>query len=511
MTLDLAPLYNFFQLPADQIVLKTLINVGWIPIVIAMLWGAKEAWLYYIQNKWGATIKKVLLAIDIPRGNEQSLKAVENIFTYFGGAHSTFTFLEEYWLGYFQLSFSFEIVSIDGYTQFLIRTPEHFRNLVETAVYSQYPDAEITEVNDYTEGIPRKYPDDEYDIWGAEFIFTKNDMYPFKTYKEFESPLAGRPETQFKDPMASLMDLLSSLKKGEQLWYQILVAPTGFEWMGQGDKEISKLLNEKIKSKKGIFGEIFSEIGGFINEFFSQIADFMPWAKTDENSTDDTFKMLNLKPKEKKQMEAIQDKISKLGFKAKQRMVYVAKKDVMNKPKAVNGFVGYIKQFTDLDINNFKPDMDVTATAVAYFFKNYRLNQRKRKIMTGYQDRDSSIGRESKIYNIEELATLWHFPVEAVVKAPLIQKAPGRKAEPPMSLPIGEETVGEELFEEKGKEKEDIFLDALDDEKEKVIDLRTEKKSELKEEKIEEDIFAQEEFEEESIKKGTPPSNLPLA
>ncbi|RLC37956.1 hypothetical protein DRH27_03440, partial [Candidatus Falkowbacteria bacterium] len=251
MTLDLAPLYNFFQLPADQIVLKTLINVGWIPIVIVMLWGAKEVWIYYIQNKWGAKIKKILLAIDIPRGNEQSLKAVENIFTYFGGAHGTLTLLEKYWLGYYQLSFSFEIVSIDGYTQFLIRTPEFFRNLVETAVYSQYPDAEITEVNDYTEGIPRKYPDDEYDIWGAEFIFTKNDMYPFKTYSEFESQLAGRPETQFKDPMASLMDLYSSLRKGEQLWYQILVSPTGFDWMERGDKEISKILNEKIKAKKG--------------------------------------------------------------------------------------------------------------------------------------------------------------------------------------------------------------------------------------------------------------------
>ncbi|RLC36000.1 hypothetical protein DRH27_05950, partial [Candidatus Falkowbacteria bacterium] len=115
-----------------------------------------------------------------------------------------------------------------------------------------------------------------------------------------------------------------------------------------------------------------------------------------------------------------------------------------------------------------------------------------------------------KIYNIEELATLWHFPVEASVKAPLIQKAPGRKAEPPMSLPVGKETVGEELFEEKRMGKEDIFSDVLDDEKEKadgkeeIIDLRVEKK-------IEEDIFAPEESEEEPVKKSAPPSNLPFA
>ena len=512
MTLDLTQITNFFLLPADQIVLRTLINFGWIPVVITILWGAKELWVYYIQDKWGSTINKVILAIDVPRGNEQSLKAVENIFTYFGGAHGTLTLLEKFWLGYYQLSFSFEIVSIDGYTQFLIRSPAHFRNLVESAVYSQYPDAEITEVNDYTEGIPRKYPDEEYDIWGAEFIFTKNDMYPIKTYSEFESTMAGRPETQFKDPMASLMDLSSSLNKGEQLWYQILVTPIGFDWMEKGDKEISKILKEKTTSKKGIFGTIFSEMGGLVNEFFSQIGDFMFGGGNGEKEEDNSLRMLNLKPKEKKQIEAIQEKISKLGFKAKQRMVYVAKKDVMNKPKVVNGFVGYIKQFTDLDLNNFKPDMEVTATSAAYFFKDYRVNSRKNKIINAYINRDGTVGREAKVYNIEELATIWHFPVEAVVKAPLIQKAPGRKAEPPMSLPIGEESVSDELFIEKGVPGKDIFSEALDSDEENIIDLssREENKKEKKNQ-AQEDIFSETELETaEEAKKSIPPSNLPV-
>lgn len=43
--------------------------------------------------------------------------------------------------------------------------------------------------------------------------------------------------------------------------------------------------------------------------------------------------------------------------------------------------------------------------------------------------------------NIEELATLWHFPVEANVKSPLIQKAPGRKADAPSSLPMADEST----------------------------------------------------------------------
>ena len=43
------------------------------------------------------------------------------------------------------------------------------------------------------------------------------------------------------------------------------------------------------------------------------------------------------------------------------------------------------------------------------------------------------------ILNIEELASVWHFPVPQV-KAPLVQKTEARKGEPPTSLPLFEET-----------------------------------------------------------------------
>ena len=244
MALDLSPIQAFFAQPSNVVIAKLLINFGWMPIAGAILWGAKELWLYYRAGLWGDTQEMMLLAIDIPRDNEQSVKAVENMFTYFAGAHGSLNLIDIYWIGMYQLSFSFEIVSIDGYTQFMINTPKKFRNLVESAIYSQYPDAEVTEVNDYTEGMPSTFPDDEWDIWGGEFILQEKDAYPIKTYPEFGDTF-GRPESNFKDPMASLMDLCSTLNKGEQLWYQIIVYPTGFDWMGRVDKEVSKILQEK--------------------------------------------------------------------------------------------------------------------------------------------------------------------------------------------------------------------------------------------------------------------------
>ena len=435
LTINLDVINRFLSLPADQQLLSMIFTFGWIPIAFTFLWGFWEIYLKYIQDTWYDKQKFVFLAIDIPRSNEQSPRAVENLFSYLAGAHSNLNLIEKYWEGKFQLCFSFEIVSIGGYTQFLIRSPEPFRDLVESAIYSQYPDAEITEVEDYTTEIPTVYPNDEYDVWGAEFIQAKSPAYPIKTYEDFEH-VFGPPETHFRDPMASLMDLCSSLKEGEQLWYQILVRPIGFDWITIGEKEIAKVIGEKVKSKENFFEKALNGAFGLVGDATGMY--ILPQAAAEEEKQ--SFNMMGLKPVQKKQIEAIQDKISKLGFEVKIRMVYVAKKEVMNKQKVVNGFVGYIKQFAYNDLNNIKPDMKVTATSTAYLFKEYRLNQRKRNIVRKYKGR-SALGWAMKEYNIEELASLWHFPIESVVRAPLIQKAPGRKAEPPISLPMAHEAI----------------------------------------------------------------------
>lgn len=500
IVIDLTKFTAFLHQPADIVLKQVLFTVGWIPIAFVLLYGFKEIWIFYIQHKWGATQKHMFLAIDIPRANEQSPKAVENMFAYLAGAHGTLNLVEMYWEGKYQLSFSLEIVSIDGYVQFLIRTPIQARDLVESAVYSQYPDAEITEVNDYTEGIPTRYPDDEYDIYGAEFIQQKPSAYPIKTYEEFEHQM-GDPKVTFRDPMSSLMDLGSSLKKGEQLWFQIILRPIGFEWPEIGEKEISKILKEKNTGKKNI-GDWISD--GIVKamEFISELI-YPLWGDIEEKSKkdeDNSLKMMNLKPREKKQVEGIQNKVSKVGFEFKIRFVYVAKKDVMNKPKVFSGFVGFMKQFTSMDLNGLKPDMNITATRANYFFKDYRVNLKKNSIIRGYKDRDGTVGRARGILNIEELATIWHFPVESAVKAPMIQKAARRKAEPPMSLPTSVETVGEEL---RSPLEEDIFNNGNENGNGNRRPVFKPAQPEFMEETVDT-------FDNSDIEKGMPPSNLPF-
>lgn len=454
---------NFFYSTPEQMLWIFFINIGWILIALILLYGISLFYLQKIRSEWAAKhLKFVLLAIDVPNGNEQSPKAVENMFTYLAGAHGSVNFFEKWFEGKFQVSFSYEIVSLEGYTQFLIRTPVNFRNLIETSVYSQYPDAEISEVDDYVDSIPHKLPDEEYDIWGSEFIQANDWSFPIKLYQEFEHSF-GESETQFKDPMASLMDLCSSLREGEQLWFQIVVIPTGFNWMAKTEKAVDTILNKKKKNSSFILKAL--EWFGDLGEIFFSI-----WGDVeDKEEKDSSLSMMELTPKQKKQVEAVQMKASKLAFEAKIRVVYASRKDVINRSKVVNGFIGYIKQFIALDLNNLMPDVKLTMTKTAYFNKSKRLIRKKNALLTNYINRDDFLGRIPGIFNIEELATLWHFPIEANVKAPMIQKAPGRKANAPSSLPISEDFAQQvpELFQS------DILQN-----RNKVINIDNEKKIE---------------------------------
>jgi hypothetical protein len=172
---------------------------------------------------------------------------------------------------------------------------------------------------------------------------------------------------------------------------------------------------------------------------------FAIWGDLEPAKEAKALSMMELTPQQKKKIEAIHAKSAKLGFQSKMRVVYIAKKDVLNKGKVVSGFTGYIKQFATMDLNNIKPDMGTTGTKTAYFAKDSRLIGKKNRLMSNYIGRSSWSGRLPGLYNIEELATLWHFPMEANVKAPLIQKAPGRKSDAPASLPIFEEDSSSNL------------------------------------------------------------------
>jgi hypothetical protein len=457
---DTTSLEQLLYLPTSEALWRIFFwYFGWFPVAFVILWGIIQIWLKHRRQLWGSKQKSIILAIDIPRDNAQSLRAVENLFIYFGGAHGTFSLIEKWWEGKFQLSFSFEIVSIGGYIQFLIRGPESFRSLIESAIYSQYPDAEIYEVEDYTKLAPNHYPDEEYDLWGSEFVLTADQVLPIRTYPEFEHQF-GMPETNFRDPMASLMDLMSSLQKGEQLWYQIIIVPVSeVDWKKKKVDFIAKILKEKKPATKA--NQFVDKTLDWLGDASEQVYQLWGDVSEDKKKEADPLKMMNLKPHEKLQIEGADRKTEKLGFEVSIRGIYFSRKEVMNKPKVVNGFVGYVKQFNTGNLNSLKPD-SLTKTSTSYFFAESRLLSRKNKIMHAYKERDPDKGTRPWVLNVEELATLWHFPIDAVVKAPLIQRAAARRVEPPMTLPFGSDVkkanINREPIFDEGFEIEDEMI-----------------------------------------------------
>ena len=233
-----------YMSPLDAMV-YVILNGGWVIYLIIIMMMAYDVWLNAIQNSWFSKIKFIILAVDIPKDTEQTPKAIEQLFATLSGAHTPIGTRDKY-NGMFQLSFAFEIVSIDGYVQFLIRTPEQSRDVVESAVYSQYPDAEITQVEDYVTEMPKNFPDEKYNMWGTEVVPVANDVYPIKTYLDFEDKVSG----EFKDPMASILETMSKIKPGEQVWLQIMLRPTDAAWTKRSQAEAAKIAGKKPKEKK---------------------------------------------------------------------------------------------------------------------------------------------------------------------------------------------------------------------------------------------------------------------
>ena len=61
-------------------------------------------------------------------------------------------------------------------------------------------------------------------------------------------------------------------------------------------------------------------------------------------------------------------------------------------------------------------------------------------MIEAYKKRKINAGANSFVLNIEELATIWHFPMTSV-KTPLVQKSTISNAEPPSNLPVEEMVI----------------------------------------------------------------------
>ncbi len=392
-----------------------------------------ELWVKYLQIKAIKKIKWLLLEVKIPRNIEKTPRAMEQIFSGLHGILTKIKFLDKYWKGKVQEWFSFEIVGIDGVVYFFIRTPEQFRNLVEAQIHAQYPDVEILEALDYSDSLAKKIPGDVYDMNGVEFILDKDDYYPIRTHLSFEERQAERR----LDPMASFLEILSKLSPSENIFIQYLIKPTGEkDWRDKGIEAVNKLVGKKIEVKKNWFEKFLDSAHEFIITLIKAPVVYPEWgeAKKEESKSSAS----NLSPGDKLVAEAIENKISKLAFKTCIRFAYIAKRDIFNRANMA-AVSGAFKQFNTLNLNAFKSNGKAGTSAdqprILPFIKNRREYIRKIAFVDRYINRKMSKNKKDFILNIEELATIYHYPI-VIVETPTMRRVETKKAEPPMSLPV---------------------------------------------------------------------------
>lgn len=423
-----------FSQPTTDTIKYCFAIFGWEILALVFFFMGAELWVKYRAEKAGKKWQWILMAVDIPPLYIQTPKAVEQIFAHLSGAKVGVNVLEKFWKGKKQKYFSLEIISIEGYIQFLVRTESEYRDLVEAAIYAQYPEAEITEVEDYIDMIPDKYPSATHHMFGVEFQLAEADAYPIRTYPSFEYNISK--DLVFSDPMAAMLENFSRIGHGENFWLQIIIEPTSNDWKEKGISLVKDIISGHDAHAHG--GGILSSIVAFVGNIPMAIAKeilniISPHEAEHGHEEEHAGKISDLTPGKKNTIEAIEDKIAKLGFKTKMRALYVAKNEVFNPARCVDGFIGSLGQFNIASRNGIVPH---STTHTHFLLYNHtREIMAQNSFYKAFAKRKMKVGCNPYILNIEELATVWHFPLP-FVKTPLIQKAGAKRGEPPMNLPI---------------------------------------------------------------------------
>ena len=391
-------------------------------------------WMQHVWGKWASKIKWVVLEIIPSRDIEKSPQPMESFFSGLAGVMTTPTSIEEYILGFIPVSFSLELVSTDGTVHFYIRTQESFRGLVESHFYAQYPDIEILEVKDYVHNVPRTVPNKDWDLWGTDFELVKDDLYPIKTYKYFEESVTGK----MIDPLSGLIEAMGRLGPGQHLWLQFITTPISEKATHELlSKTVDKFLGREKPEEIGIIKMFFMDIWDVIRNLPRSLSatepEFYSYAVTKKDEQPLEFR---LSPGEKDVLKALQSNLGKQMFKVRMRMIYLGRREGFSKAIGVSPIMGAIKQFSDQNLNGFKPN-DASKTYAEFIMAHDRLRYRQRRLFRRYITRDGDPGDTKFILSAEEMATVFHLPDMSVV-APTLARVSAKRGNAPTNLPVQE-------------------------------------------------------------------------
>jgi hypothetical protein len=408
----------------------------WKPFSFLYLWWRQSC--FYKENKF------VLFEIKVPKEMLKPIRAMETVIDHLWQIlyDPPGNWWENWIEGKILFSYSFEIALIEGQIHFFIRGLESHRHSIEAAIYSQFPEVEISIVDDYTKRLPADIPNKDWDLWGADYRLLKNSAYPIRTYKDFETEREASEERKI-DPMANLFEAAAKVGPGEQIWIQITAGPVtdaDYPWISEAKKIRDKLVGRKEPSLSR-------------KPMIMEAADILISGKPSEEKKPEKEIIpteMKLTPGEKELVSKIEQKISKRGFKTNIRFIYLGKRDVFFKPKIrlplsffsafnteCNSLVPYGQPFIAKIVKSWFLPLNLIRNRRTYLRKRALFRKYKSRVDPFYPKEEPFSAKKKAIFvlNTEEIASLFHFPGKRVAPAPFIERIETRKREAPPGLP----------------------------------------------------------------------------
>jgi len=328
--------------------------------------------------------------------------------------------------GMFQASpcCAFEIASQIGNSDisFYVAVPKYLSSVFEKYVQGVYPNAVIDKVpQDYTIFEPQGA------TAGAYLKLSENSLFPISTYQTLE-----------KDPLSVVTNNLSKISANEGGAVQIIIRPLSRLGIRKIGENALKKMREGEPIKDAVhkaYKEPFQEVvEGILRSFFF---------RNKKPGESDAFEKNKEQGLDQRGYDAIQSKIQKQPFEVNIRVMASAQTEI-RADEILDHLTSAFGQYSLSAINSF----DVK-----------KINGKKlQQLVSDFSFRNFN-DKQSNILNLEELASIYHFPTH-YIETPYIKAAKSVSIPPPSDLPDrGDLLVGEVDYR---NEKKKIYFDRED-------------------------------------------------
>jgi len=278
---------------------------------------------------------------------------------------------------------------------FYLSVPKIFRESVEKQIHSFFPHSLIEKVSDYTIFSPGSY--------AAVSVLELKESHalPLKTYLNLGI-----------DPLNEISNALSKLQTAEEgAAIQVLLSTAQGGWRKES-RSIAQNMQEGKRLKDARKNSLAKDIGIGVGK---GLLTAMSGPKKN-TSFQEEKKTVNLTPEEQELVKSIDGKASKAAFKVNIRLLASAATQERAE-QILAQLENAFGQFENQEINSFrvKKRLKSRNTVYDYIFRNV--------------DQESSM-----VLNVEELASIFHFPI-STTETPKIKWLKAGAAPPPVNIP----------------------------------------------------------------------------